>query len=64
MKLDSLLPESVAESLQTLLVTPRYYDYSIIYIGIVILFEHLNYINASELTEDWASDDPNGRRLG
>ena len=60
-KLDSLLPESLAESLQTLLVTPRYYDYSIKdIIGIVILFEHLNYINASELTEDWASDDPNG----
>jgi len=61
LELDSLLPESIAESLQTLLVTPRYYDYSIKdIIGIVILFEHLNYINGAEITEDWASDDPNG----
>jgi hypothetical protein len=59
--LEKKLPESIAENLETLLVTPRYYDYAIKdIIGIVILFEHLGYINNTELTEDWATDDPNG----
>ena len=59
--LQSFIPESVSEDLETLLVTQRYYDYGIKdIVGKVILFEHLNYINGAELTDDWASDDPNG----
>ena len=59
--LQSVIPESVAEDLESLLVTQRYYDYGIKdVVGKVILFEHLNFINGAELTEDWASDDPNG----
>ena len=56
--LESVLPESVSENLESLLVSERYYSYPIKdIVGKVILFEHLNYINSAEITEDWSSDD-------
>lgn len=59
--LESVLPESVSENLESLLVSERYYSYPIKdIVGKVILFEHLNYINGAEITEDWSSDDPSG----
>ncbi len=59
--LDNLLPDSIKENLQNLLVNQRYYDYKIKdVIGLAILFEHFNYINARDLEEDYASGDENG----
>ena len=59
--LTSLLPESIRENLESLLVTQRYYDYKIKdIINLVILFEHLEYLNNEDLTADWGNEDTNG----